>query len=158
PGIIAMIMFPLTLLNIIYAFMTIFFDYFLYMWFVIPAIILNILFGVWFVRYYQAKSSKDSALMWGISSVMLPTLIHLFVSTYLFRLTHVLVIIFPFPLQFLAGLAILRKIEGPEVISPWSGMRLDLSWWKWGHPTKKSDWDPLSATKKSQGSEDWLEE
>ena len=155
PGIIAMIMFPLTLLNILYAFMTAFADNFLSIWFVIPAVPLHILFGFWFVRYYQAKRSKDSVFMIGILSITLPTLIHLYVSSYLSPFTFGLSIIFPFPLQFFAGILIMQKIEGPEVISPWSGMRLDLSWWKYGQPKKKCDWDPIPEV---QSDEEWLKE
>jgi hypothetical protein len=36
-------------------------------------------------------------------------------------------------------------------------MRLDLSWWKWNNPKKKSDWDPIGE-EKSLEKEDWLEE
>ena len=158
PGIIALIMFPLTILNIAYAFMTAMFDGLLYMWFVITAVPLNILFAVWFVRYYQAKSSKDSALILGILSVTVPTLVHLFVTLYVFALTYVYVIIPPFPLQFFVGLVILHRIDGPEAISPWSGMRLDLSWWKWGQRKKKSDWDPIPTEKSESSEDDWLKE
>ena len=158
PSIIAVIMFPLTLLNILYVFMTSMFDYLFYIWFVFSAVPLHILFGIWIVRYYQAKSSKDSVLILGILSVILPTLIHLFVSTFAFAFSGIYVIILPFPLQFLVGLIILQRIEGPEVISPWSGMRLDLSWWKRGHPKKKSDWDPLAMERNETSEDDWLGE
>jgi hypothetical protein len=158
PWLMSLVMLPLTLLNIIYAFMTVMFDSLLSFWFIMPAVPLHILFGIWFVRYYQAKSSKDSALILGILSVILPTFIHLYVSIYMLALSRLYVVIFPLPIQFLAGLLILRRIDGPEVISPWSGMRLDLSWWKFGQPQKKSDWDPLGTDKKDQETEDWLEE
>jgi len=67
------------------------------------------------------------------------------------------IMLYPIPLQFLIGLIILHRIEGPEVISPWSGMRLDLSWWKWQQAKRKDDWDPFEKEKKS-AEEDWLKE
>ncbi len=158
PGIIAMIMIPLTLLNIAYAFTTIMFDSLLYTWFAIPAVPLHILFGIWFARYYQAKSSKDIALMLGILSITLPTLIHLYVTSLLLPLSLSYIVILPFPLQLIAGLVILHRIDGPEVISPWSGMRLDLSWWKFGQPKKKSDWDPIPHETSESSDDDWLKE
>jgi hypothetical protein len=67
------------------------------------------------------------------------------------------VILYPIPLQFAIGLIILHRIEGPEVISPWSGMRLDLSWWKRLRPKRKDDWDPFEEEKKVQEKEEPVE-
>jgi hypothetical protein len=81
---------------------------------------------------------------------MLPTLIILFIS----GMSGSFVILYPIPLQFLIGLIILHRLEGPEVISPWSGMRLDLSWWKRRRPKRKSDWDPFEKEKKASEKKD----
>jgi hypothetical protein len=75
-----------------------------------------------------------------------------------FAFSGIYAIILPFPLQFLVGLIILQRIEGPEVISPWSGIRLDLSWWKWGQPKRKSDWDPIPEANDVSIDEEWLNE
>lgn len=107
----------------------------------LPLCILNVAFAVWIVRYYQDKSSKYSAMMIGLLSVLLPTSLALYIS-------GLVIAIYPIPIQFIVGLLVLWRIEGPEVISPWSGMRLDLSWWKWHRPKRKVDWDPFEQEKK----------
>lgn len=89
----------------------------------LPLTILNILYVVWIVRYYQAKASKNSVLMLGLLSIILPTVFALYIT----GLFGEFMVIYPIPIQFIAGLLILWRIEGPEVISPWSGMRLNLS-------------------------------
>jgi hypothetical protein len=64
------------------------------------------------------------------------------------------VFIFPIPIQFIVGFYIMKRFEGPEVINPWSGQRLDFSWWKWGRSKKKSDGDPFEEEKKLQEKEE----
>jgi hypothetical protein len=117
----------------------------------LPLTVLNILFAYWVVRYYQAKSSKDSVIVLGMLSLMLPTLIGL-------SITGLSITIYPVPIQFIVGLILLWKFDGPEVISPWSGIRLDLSWWKYGKPKKQSDWDPLLEDTEVSSEEEWLKE
>ena len=119
----------------------------------LPLTLLNILYAIWIVRYYQAKASKDSTLILGLLSIILPTVVVL----YLTSLLGEFVIVYPIPIQFIVGLIIMWRIEGPEVISPWSGMRLDLSWWKWRQPKRKDDWDPFEDEKIALEKEDWLE-
>jgi len=167
PGIIAMIMFFVTIfspfglipLNIgmfgfylvqsgIYGLLWVFVNPFIYL----SLCLLNILYARWIVKYYQAKSSKYSAMLIGLFSILLPTAIVLYLS----GLFGSFLVIYPIPIQFIAGLIIMWRIEGPEVISPWSGMRLDLSWWKWRRPKRKSDWDPFEEKKASE-KEDWLD-
>lgn len=162
PGIIAMIMFLVTIFSPfgfiagyfflsmpgVYGFFWIFVGPYVYL----PLCFLNILFAHRIVRYYQGRSSRDTVYVIGLLSVLLPTAIVLYLS----GLFGSFVVIYPIPIQFLSGLVVLRRIEGPEVISPWSGMRLELSWWKWWkwrQPKKKSDWYPLMEEKK-----EWLEE
>jgi len=110
----------------------------------LPLTLLNILYAIWIVRYYQAKASKDSVFILGLLSIILPTAIIL----YLTGLLGEFVIVYPIPIQFIVGLIIMWRIDGPEVISPWSGARLDLSWWKWRQPKRKDDWDPFEDEKK----------
>ena len=120
----------------------------------LPLCLFNILYVRQLVRYYQAKSSRDSVHLIGLLSIMLPTVIILYVSGMLGSFA----ILYPIPLQFLIGLVIMRRIEGPEVISPWSGMRLDLSWWKRRRPKRKDDWDPFEEKTKASVKDDWLED
>ncbi len=118
----------------------------------LPLTILNILYAIRIVKYYQGKSTKSSAILIGLLSVILPPIIILPVSWMLGGFHFLL----PIPIQFIAGLILMWRIEVPEVISPWSGMRLDLSWWKWERPKRKSDWDPLEEKKASE-KKDWLD-
>ncbi len=122
--------------------------------FLLPLSILNIAYAFWIVRYYQGKSSRYTAITIGVLSTLLPTSLALFASSAF----GTFIIIYPIPLQFIAGLIILWRIEGPEVISPWSGIRLDLSWWKWRRPKHKDDWDPFEEEKKASEKEDWLKD
>ena len=99
----------------------------------LPLCLLNILYAHRLVRYYQGRSSRDSVHLIGLLSIILPTAIMFYIS----GMFGSFVILYPIPLQFAIGLIILHRIEGPEVISPWSGMRLDLSWWKTGIRSKR---------------------
>ena len=133
----------------IYGLFWIFVNPFIYL----PLCLLNMLYVHRLVRYYQARSSRDSVHLIGLLSILLPTLIIL----YIFGMFGTLVIVYPIPLQFIIGLIIMHRVEGPEVISPWSGMRLDLSWWKSRRPKRKSDWDPFDEEMKSSEKKDHLE-
>lgn len=117
----------------------------------LPLTIPNILYAIRIVKYYQGKSTKSSAIIVGLLSVILPPIIILPLSWISIGILHVFL---PIPIQFIAGLILMWRIEGPEVISPWSGMRLDLSWWKWERPKRKSDWDPFKEEKKALEKED----
>jgi len=121
--------------------------------FYLPLCLFNILYVRQLVRYYQAKSSRDSVHLIGLLSILLPTAIMFYIS----GMFGSFVILYPIPLQFAIGLIILHRIEGPEVISPWSGMRLDLSWWKRLRPKRKDDWDPFEEEKKVQEKEEPVE-
>jgi hypothetical protein len=119
----------------------------------LPLCVLHLAYAYWIVRHYQGKSSGYSAAMIGVLSILLPTSLVLFFT----GLFGPPVILFPIPMQFIAGLVILWRIEGPEVISPWSGLRLDLSWWKWRRGKPKDDWDPFEKERKSLENEDLVE-
>jgi hypothetical protein len=99
-----------------------------YMWLLVPLSIFSILYVRQIIRYYFGKSSRDSALMVGILSIILPSLIQLVFAVSLVNISRAGFII-PIPIQFVAGLILLRKFEGPEVISPWPGQFIDWSWW-----------------------------
>jgi hypothetical protein len=115
--------------------------------------LLNILYAHRIVKYYQARSSRNLVHLLGLLSISLPTFIILYIS----GMFGSFVILYPIPLQFLIGTIIMWRIEGPEVISPWSGMRLDLSWWKWGRSKRKADWDPFENEKKALEKEDSID-
>lgn len=133
----------------IYGLFWILFNPFVYL----PLCLLNILYAHRLVRYYQGRSSRDSVHLLGLLSIILPTAIILYVS----GMFGSFVILYPIPLQFIIGLVIMHRIEGPEVISPWSGMRLDLSWWKWRQSKRKDDWAPFKKEKSTSEKKDWLE-
>jgi hypothetical protein len=120
----------------------------------LPLTILNVVYAIWVVRYYKAKTSRYNVAMVGLVSIILPPLLIIYFSGMLggFEL------IYPIPIQFILGLIILWRVEGPEVISPWSGMRLDLSWWKRRKEKRKSDWDLFEEEKKAQESDVPLED
>ena len=67
-------------------------------------------------------------------------------------------LIYPIPLQLIIGLFILWRIEGPEIISPWSGVRLDFSWWKWKRAKRTTIEEPVEVEEKTAKEEEWLEE
>jgi hypothetical protein len=67
-------------------------------------------------------------------------------------------LIIPLPFQFIIALIILWRIEGPEVISPWSGVRLDFSWWKWKRAKKSKKTVIVDKEKLQVENEDWFEE
>jgi hypothetical protein len=99
-----------------------------YIWILVPLSIFSILYVRQIMRYYFGKSSRDSALMAGILSILFPSLLDLVITASIAGISQVGFII-PIPIQFIAGLVLLRKFEGPEVISPWPGQFIDWSWW-----------------------------
>ena len=119
----------------------------------LPVTISNWLFAYWIVRYYQGKSSRFSVWMIGFISVLFPFLGSLYTS----GLVGDTAFIIPFPFLFII-LIILRRIEGPEVISPWSGMRLDISWWKWRRAKRQKQLVKVEDKTQTSQDEDWLEE
>jgi hypothetical protein len=96
-----------------------------YMLVMVPLSIFSILYVRQIVRYYLGKSSRDSALFAGILGIIFPSVVSL-----VWPISFGIVIIIPIPIQFLIGLYILHRFEGPEVVSPWSGQFINWSWWK----------------------------
>lgn len=85
-------------------------------------VILNILYVYWIVRYYQNKSTKRSVYILGLLSITLPTVVAFCIT----GLMGSFLVICPFPIQFVAGLILLWKIERPEPALSRSTMRPDL--------------------------------
>jgi hypothetical protein len=120
----------------------------------IPFILLNLFYAYWIVRYYQGKRSGFAVVAIGLLSLFLP----LFLANLFFLLGLASFrLIIPIPIQFMVGLIVLWRIEGPEVISPWSGIRLDFSWWKWKRAKRMKIEEPEKSEKKTTEREDWLE-
>ena len=119
----------------------------------LPFTFLNLLYAYWIIRYYQSKSSGFAVVAMGLLSIFLPVAVSISLSVWAgyFRL------IYPIPIQFILGLIILWRIEGPEVISPWSGVRLDFSWWKWKRVKRTKIEEPVESEEKTAENEDWLE-
>ncbi len=120
----------------------------------LPFTILNVAYAFWIVRYYKAKTSRYNAALVGLVSIILPPLLIIYFS----GMAGGFELIYPIPIQFILGLVILWRIEGPEVISPWSGLRLDLSWWKWKRAKRKKQVLKVEDKKPTVQDEDWLEE
>ncbi len=120
----------------------------------LPFTILNVVYAIWVVRYYKANTSRYNAAMVGLVSIIFPPLLTIYFS----GMAGGFKPIYPIPIQFILGLIMLWKIEGPEVISPWSGMRLDLSWWKRRREKRKNDWDSFEGEKETQEKDLHLED
>jgi hypothetical protein len=100
------------------------------LWIIAPLYIFSILYIRQIVRFFYGKSSRNSALMCGLLSVIFPTVIGLLVSILLGFSYSQFLYIMPIPLQFVVGLYFLYMFREPEVVSPWSGQFLNWSWWK----------------------------
>ena len=83
------------------------------LWFTVPYSLFNILFAVKVVRYYQGRTSKLSVVIYGLISLVMPSImLTALLSIASFDLL-VLGIVWPIPIQFLVGLAILHRVRGP---------------------------------------------
>jgi hypothetical protein len=110
-----------------------------YLWAICPLYLFSILYIRQIVRFLYGKSSRDSALMCGLLSIVFPSLMGLLVSILLGYSYSQYLYIVPIPLQFVIGLYFLYRFREPEVVSPWSGQFLNWSWWK-RLGTKWSNW------------------
>ncbi len=124
-------------------------------WVTIPLCILNILFIRQIWRYYMGYSAKSSVQMVGMLSLIAPSLISLYITYAGFSIGMIV----PIPIQYVCGLVFLHKFREPELISPWSGIHLDLSWWGISFPTEPdTDTGLPSFSKRLIDHEaDWLE-
>jgi hypothetical protein len=114
-------------------------DMLFYLYLICPLYVLNILYIRQIVRFLYGKSSRDSALMCGLLSIIFPSLIGLLVSILLGFSYSQYLYIMPIPIQFALGLYFLYRFREPEVVSPWSGQFMNWSWWK-RLGTKWSNW------------------
>ena len=121
----------------------------------VPFTFLNWLYAYWIVRYYQAKRTGFAVVAIGLISLFLPGSIA--IIWYLLVGAN-LAFIYPIPIQFILGLLILQRIEGPEVISPWSGVRLDFSWWRWKRAPRTKIKETDETEKVTPTEEEWLDE
>jgi hypothetical protein len=111
-----------------------------YLWLIIPLYIFSILYIRQIARFFNGDSSRDSALMCGLISILLPTLVGIVISVLLGYPYSSYLYVYPIPIQFLVGLVFLYRFREPENISPWSGQYIDWSWWvrlkaKWSNWT-----------------------
>ncbi len=72
---------------------------------------LNLVFLWSIIRYYQGKTSRNTAISIGVLSLVPPVIMPLVIS-----FGRGLVYLGPLPLQFLIGLLLLLKVKGPEEV------------------------------------------
>lgn len=94
-------------------------------WITVPLCLLNFIFIIQINRFFSNIASRDVALMYGILSMIVPTVI----TFYLWITYGIPYIITPIPIQFFIGIILLYKFRDPDYISPWKGYFLDWSWW-----------------------------
>ncbi len=102
---------------------------FTFLWLIIPLYIFSILYIRQIARFFYGKSSRDSALMCGLISVLFPTVVGIGTSVLLGFPYSSYLYIYPIPIQFFAGLIFLYRFREPENVSAWSGQFIDWSWW-----------------------------
>jgi len=102
---------------------------FAFLWIIIPLYIFSILYIRQISRFFYGRSSRDSALMCGLISILFPTLVGIGTSVLLGLPYSSYLILYPIPVQFLAGLVFLYRFREPENVSAWSGQFLNWSWW-----------------------------
>ncbi|MHA1949904.1 MAG: hypothetical protein ACXAAO_13745 [Candidatus Thorarchaeota archaeon] len=94
-------------------------------WMTVPLCTFNLLYIRQINRFFYGKTSRDIALFYGLLSVLVPSAI----SAALWTESVLPFVITPLPFQFVVGIILLYKYRDPELISPWEGYFLDLSWW-----------------------------
>ena len=94
-------------------------------WMTIPLCTLNFLFIIQINRFFSNSASRDVALLYGILSMIAPSMLSLYVLlTFGFPF-----VITPIPIQFFVGVILLYKFRDPDYVSPWKGYFVDWSWW-----------------------------
>ncbi|TFG99105.1 hypothetical protein E4H12_03870 [Candidatus Thorarchaeota archaeon] len=124
-------------------------------WITIPLCTFNFLYIIQINHFFSNIASRDVALMYGILSMIAPSVI----TIYLYITYNFPSIIIPIPIQFFVGFILLYKFRDPDYISPWKGYFIDWSWWT---RQKYSIDDPepkvINLTKLlMQHDADWLE-
>lgn len=114
----------------------------------------NLVFLVWIIRYYQGKTSRFNAITVGAVSVLFPLLVAL--SS--LNLEFLTVYNGPVPIQFIIGLVLLYRIEGPELKTAWEGQLHNQKWWE--RPRYKYSLPEVDTEPDEDGKEDgeWLRE
>lgn len=125
-------------------------------WFTVPLCLFNILYVRQILRYFMGLSSRDSAIMVGLLSLIVPTIMSLYITQAGFPFG----LIIPIPIQFVIGLIFLYKFREPELIAPWSGIYIDWSWWRSERRRGKDESSkiPLFSQLLVDHEADWLEE
>ncbi|MFW9863883.1 MAG: hypothetical protein ACFFET_16455 [Candidatus Thorarchaeota archaeon] len=83
------------------------------LWSTGPYSLFNIVFALKVVRYYQGKANKPSVIKYGLISLLMPSiLLTCLLSLASFDLV-ILGLVWPIPIQFLVGLALLHFVSGP---------------------------------------------
>ncbi len=124
-------------------------------WITIPLSLLNLLYIRQLWRYYMGFCTSDSAMLVGLSSLIVPPV----VSVYITYIGFPLGLIIPFPFQFICGSILLHKFQEPELVSPWAGIYLDMSWWSLENSSESvpNPQLPLYSTLLEDHEADWLE-
>jgi len=124
-------------------------------WMTVPLCSFNFLFVIQINRFFSNTASRDVALMYGILSMIAPTVITIYLLiTYEFPF-----IVTPIPIQFFIGVILLYKFRGPDYVSPWKGYFLDWSWWiRRRHSMHDTESKVINLTNLlMQHDADWLE-
>lgn len=104
-------------------------------WITLPFTLFNIAYVWKIIRYFRGNCTRFSVIWVGMLSLIFPTLFAIF-SGGTIDPADGFVFIGSIPIQFIAGLIFMFKLEGPEMTSPWRGDLGDRSWWK----PKRPDW------------------
>ena len=83
------------------------------LFFTVPYSIFNILFVLKVIRYYQGRASKLSVATYGLISLVMPSIMLTFLLSLASFDLVVLGLVWPIPIQFLTGLALLHFVRGP---------------------------------------------
>jgi hypothetical protein len=124
-------------------------------WMTVPLCFLNFLFIIQINRFFSNTASRDVALMYGILSMIAPSVITL----YLWITYEIPYLITPIPIQFFIGTILLYKFRDPDYVSPWNGYFLDWSWWtRLRYSSHDSNAKVINLTQLlMQHDADWLE-
>ncbi|MHA2025234.1 MAG: hypothetical protein ACW98U_04965 [Candidatus Thorarchaeota archaeon] len=125
-------------------------------WMTIPLCTFNLLYVKQINRFFNGKTSRDTALVCGLLSMIVPSAI----SAALWTESILPFVITPLPFQFFVGIILLYKFRDPDVFSPWEGYFLDLSWWtRQLYSIKEPNQKVINLTKLLIDHDaDWLEE
>jgi hypothetical protein len=84
------------------------------LWFTGPYSLFNIVFAVKVVRYYQGKANKLSVIKYGLVSLLMPSILLTCLLSFASSELVALGLVWPIPIQFLIGIALLHFVSGPK--------------------------------------------